>query len=198
MIGISACSVFSEPGVEKTPYTTVLQDEAIEIREYPLLVIVSTLSSGDFDEATSASFRRLFKYISGNNITRQKIDMTAPALIEEKSPKIEMTAPVLIAEEGESWKMSFHLPSEYMFETAPEPTDRQVFLEQIKPQKTATLRFSGLLRRKKVEAMRQELIKWLDKKGYAYNAEEYKVAGYNPPWTIPFLRRNEIMIPIKE
>jgi hypothetical protein len=196
--GMTACSVFGEPGVEKAPYHLVLQDNAVEIREYSPLVIVSTLSSGDFDEATSTSFRRLFKYISGHNISRQKVDMTTPTLIEGKAQKIEMTAPVLIAEEGESWKMSFHLPSEYTFETAPEPTDQQVFLEQVKPQKTATLRFSGLLRRKKVEAMRQELIKWLDEKGYAYNAEEYKVAGYNPPWTVPFLRRNEIMIPIKE
>ncbi|SDY46278.1 SOUL heme-binding protein [Nitrosomonas halophila] len=198
LIGMTACSVFGESGVEKAPYTIVLQEEAIEIREYSPLVLASTISSGDFDEATSTSFRRLFNYISGENIARQAVEMTAPVLIEESGQKIDMTAPVLIAEAAEGWKMSFHLPSAFTFETAPAPTNQQVFLEKIEPQTIAALRFSGLMSRKKVEAMREELIKWLDEKGYIYNAKAYKVASYNPPWTIPFLRRNEIMIPVKE
>ncbi len=195
---MTGCSVFGETDVEKPDYSVVLKDYAFEIREYPALVMVSTESQGDYDETSNASFNRLFDYISGENIGSSKVEMTAPVMMEETSQKIEMTAPVLMSEKDKNWKMSFLLPSEYTFETAPKPTNEKVYLEKTAPKKVAVLTFSGLLRKKKINDMRKELEKWMDEKGYEYDAEDYKAAGYNPPWTIPALRRNEIIIPIKE
>ncbi len=194
MLTMTACSVFGEADIEKPDYKIMAQEQAFEIREYPALLAVSTYSEGSFNSASNRSFRRLFDYITGENKPGQKVEMTAPVIMQPKGQKIPMTAPVLMQQQDERWKMSFLLPAEFNIETAPAPSNAAVFLEPQPAQKFAVITFSGVLKPPLINQKHEELMIWLEKGNYTYDKSAYQVAGYNPPWTMPSLRRNEILI----
>lgn len=198
LLTMTACSVFGETDIERPDYKTMAQEQAFEIREYPALLAVSTYDEGPFNSASNRSFKRLFDYISGENGPGQKVEMTAPVIMEPKGQKIPMTAPVLMQQQDKRWKMSFLLPAKLNSETAPAPSNPDVFLESQPAQNFAVITFSGVLRSPLIDQKREELINWLEKSNYTYDSTTYQVAGYNPPWTIPSLRRNEIMIAVTE
>lgn len=195
-----ACSIFGKPGVEIAPYTVSLNDDNIEIRHYEELVLVSTAMGNEMDD-NSGAFNKLFRYISGNNKGQAKIEMTAPVLMDpdaSEGQKIAMTAPVIMDqdENADQWTMSFVLPEKYTYETAPRPKDPEVVLKRIPTLKVAAITFSGLLDKNNVQKHRNELEQWIASNNYTVKGQ-YKTAGYNPPWTLPNLRRNEVLIPIE-
>ncbi|MCA9773890.1 MAG: heme-binding protein [Myxococcales bacterium] len=196
-LALSACSVFGESNVEKAGYETLAQSNPYEVRRYDDLVLVSTVATGPYGDASDAAFRRLFDYISGENATREKVEMTAPVVQERKGEKVAMTAPVLQEASAEGWKMSFVLPASYTLATAPAPTDPAVRLESRPGEKVAVRRFSGLVGDRDINEEAAELRRWIELNGYEAASDEVRVARYNPPWTIPFLRRNEILIAIR-
>ena len=107
-----------------------------------------------------------------------------------------MTAPVIQQESGTVWQMAFVLPKGYTAETAPQPLDPSVTIKTMPSRLIAVMRYSGKLSEQVIEARSQELIDWLAKKGYqAISAP--RSAAYDPPWTLPFLRRNEIHVDIE-
>ena len=205
----TGCSVLGVNSVEEASYRLLEKEGKFELREYESLVAAQTAVDADFKEAGSIAFRRLFDYISGNNESQQKVAMTAP-VVAEAGEKIEMTAPVIGepvfgepngAEpnggepDGNTWRYRFVLPKHYTIETAPTPRDDAVTLESV-PQKTvAVIRFSGLVSREDVEEKTEELSRWMTANKLA-PASGPRWAGYNPPWTLPFLRRNEVMIDV--
>ena len=189
----SACSVFGGAAAPEPSYVVVRVEAPFEIRDYPELVIVSTAMTDD----SGAAFGKLFDYISGVNQGNRKISMTAPVLQARGGDKVEMTAPVIQGRigDGESRQMAFLLPESFTFETAPLPIDPSVSLSTIPPRRVAAVRFNGRLSDEAAEAQRLKLIAWLSEQqiepvGLAESA------GYNPPWTLPPLRRNEVFIPI--
>ena len=199
MIPMSACSVFGNPGVEIASYNVFQKDEDIEIRFYEELVLVST-PMNTLDENESA-FGRLFNYISGENLGEAKIDMTAPVLMDStqtSGQKIAMTAPVIVGQDADAAgpTMSFVLPSKFTLETAPRPTNPDVTLNKLSNFKVAAIRFSGTLNRDSTQKHRKQLEEWIDTNGYRI-VGPYKSAGYNPPWTLPNMRRNEVLIPVE-
>jgi len=125
--------------------------------------------------------------------------MTAPVIMQNQDAgqKIEMTAPVFMSNQGENQTMSFVLPVQYDFQTAPKPANSSVRLEEIKDYKVAALQFSGLLNEKNIQRHHSLLQNWIDNSDYQKTGS-YMTAGYNPPWTLPFLRRNEILIPVEK
>jgi hypothetical protein len=188
-----ACSVLGGPAAPEPSYTVVRAEDPFEIRDYPELVIVSTAMTAD----SGAAFGKLFDYISGANQGSRKISMTAPVLQARKGDKVEMTAPVIQGRIGdaESRRMAFVLPENFTVETAPLPIDPSVSLSTIPPRRIAVVRFSGRLSDEAAEAQRVKLTGWMSEQQIeAVGPAES--AGYNPPWTLPPLRRNEVFIPI--
>lgn len=214
------CSVFGARS-EETPRSSVIeQEEQFEIRQYESYLVATTTVEGRYGEATNAAFRRLAGYIFGKNVSSQKIAMTAPVAMEPKSEKIAMTAPVMmepksekiamtapvmmepksndVLAEASAWEMSFMMPSQYKMEDLPVPQDPLVKIKEQPGRLMAVLRFTGLRDEAKIQEKTQELQSWLEKKG-GYEAVGTPIfAGYDPPWTIPFLRRNEVMIEIRK
>ena len=189
------CMVFGVRTVEQAGYAGVQREGAFEIREYDELVVVETTESGQLETAQSRAFRRLFDYISGNNRTRTKVSMTAPVLQEPESTTIAMTAPVIQDEVADGWRMAFVLPSKYTFETAPRPEDERVVLRRHRGGRFAVVRFSGSLDEAVMRTQAARLQQWITDQGLeAISAP--RSAAYDPPFTIPFLRRNEIMIEV--
>ena len=98
--------------------------------------------------------------------------------------------------------VSFFLNEEVVqskMEDVPEPIDKRIELIQVPAQTYATIRFSGFWdNQKKREKYGQELAQWLEKQTDYQVISPPAFAGYDPPWTIPFLRRNEVLVEIKK
>jgi effector-binding domain-containing protein len=193
---LSGCSVFGIRTAEEARYTVLVQDGEIQIRQYERLIAAQTEVEGDYDQTTSKAFKRLAGYIFGNNKKKQEISMTSPVLQERENEKLSMTAPVLQEKSGEKWTMAFVMPSKYTLETLPEPADPEVNLIRIPGKKVAAMRYSGFLTERRISEKAQELTAWLEEKGLKALSSP-RSAGYDPPWTIPFLRRNEVHIDIE-
>ncbi len=201
MLTITACSMFGHSDVETAPYRISKSDGQIEIRHYEMLVLVSASMNGDLDNNEGA-FNKLFRYISGENTGAAKIAMTAPVLMDpagSEGQKISMTSPVIVDQDENSrnWTMSFVLPSTFTYETAPRPTNPDVTLNKITDLEVAAIQFSGILNNKNAQKYRSKLETWILDNGYRITGP-YQTAGYNPPWTLPNMRRNEVLIPIEK
>ncbi len=183
---------------EEPNYTVIEQADEYELREYDAMIVAEVLVSGEMDEASSKGFRLIADFIFGNNTasngTKEEIQMTAPVTIEPRSEKINMTKPVTIKEEEGKWRVHFVMPREYTLDSLPTPNKKEVNLRQIPALKYAVIRFSGFTDETKIADKTAKLINWMNSKGLSANGLA-QLARYNPPWTLPFMRRNEIMIP---
>jgi isocitrate dehydrogenase kinase/phosphatase len=122
--------------------------------------------------------------------------MTVPVIQQQEAQTMAMTAPILQQKERAVWLMAFVLPQGYSVASAPLPLDTAVIIKEIPGKKTAVIRYSGNLSEAGIEEKAEELKKWLDERGYqAISAP--RSAAYDPLWTLPFLRRNEVHIDIE-
>ena len=168
----------SRSGYESAPYSVILSDGDCELRDYPELAIVRTGMPDSGGDGSNAGFGKLFRYISGNNKTRESIAMTTPVFISQ-----------------EPRTMAFVLPAKSSFEDAPAPLDSSLSLEKIPAGRFAVLRFGGTRSSTKESEALALLKNWLAENGLA--SAESPVFGYfDPPWTPSFLRRNEVMLRI--
>lgn len=198
VIFISACSLFGKQGVDMATYSVVKAENPFEIRQYNSFIIAKTSVNGSYEDMGKIGFNRLFKYISGNNQKQSKIAMTAPVLQKQEvtSEKIAMTAPVLMSNKDKNWTMAFVLPETYSLQTAPKPLNADISIEEVREHKVAVLIFSGFLNEETIIEKTNELQKWIIKNNYK-SLSDPVIAGYDPPWTIPSFRRNEIQITVK-
>ena len=182
---------------EEPSYTVIEKSGDFELRAYGPMIVAETQVSGPMGDASSAGFRLIADYIFGNNTSRaggnEKISMTAPVTMKPKSEKISMTAPVSMEQAGEQWRVHFVMPSQYTLDTLPKPNNPAVRLREVPAGNYAVIRFSGLVSEKKRAAKTEELMTWLDSRGITPIGQP-ELARYNPPWTLPFLRRNEIVV----
>ncbi|MEM6489732.1 MAG: heme-binding protein [Pseudomonadota bacterium] len=196
---LAGCSVFGGKAAEEPPFDVVRADGEIEIRDYPAIVVArTTVTADDRDAAVSEGFSRLFGYISGDNTVTAEIDMTAPVIVEDgAAQEIAMTAPVIVegaaVDGAKAWTTEFVLPEGMTAESAPAPTDPTVEIATVPPRRTAVLRFSGFFSDGNVAEAQAALEAWLTAEGVAH-AGDWQSAGYNPPWTIPWFRRNEVWV----
>lgn len=183
---------------EQPAYDVLVKEGAIEIRRYAPYVAATTEAEGSYESGRNVMFNRLAGYIFGENRKQEKIEMTAPVVAEKAEPeRIPMTAPVVVEQGAGTWRMSFMLPSRYTLETAPVPTDPRVTIHEVPPETLAVIRFSGPLEEAAVEAHARTLSAWLGERSDYVAVGPHRYAGYDPPWAIPFLRRNEVMIPVE-
>ena len=189
---VTACSVFGGKAADEPAFRVLLDDGNVEIREYDSYAVAETRVPAPFDEAIGTGFRRLFNYISGANRNQAGIEMTAPVLVEPGPEQIRMLASETIG----GWAIAFVLPAGYTAATAPVPDDVRVTVRDVEARRVASIRFSGLLRTRAAEARRQALARWLEARGFEH-AGDWQIAGYNPPWTLPPLRRNEVLVTLR-
>lgn len=193
LVADSTTAVLGIRTFEQPEYEVITEDGDFEVRSYPEMIAATTTMSANARDG--AGFGRLFDYISGANTVERKVAMTAPVLQADTSRKIAMTAPVLQDEREDGRSMAFILPARYSIENAPRPTDPAVNLDVVPSARFATIRFSGRLRPELIESKTAELRAWMEQRGLAA-AGEPMWAGYDPPYTLPALRRNEVWIPI--
>jgi DNA gyrase inhibitor GyrI len=195
-LAITAFSFWGCATVPEPAHKVVSRIDGYEIREYSGYLVAETTVSGPWKDALNEGFRRLFSYISGNNEGSAKVAMTAPVLSREPE-KIAMTAPVLQeAGTGDVQVVSFVAPAFYTMETIPAPKDPRVRIRQVPPFTAAVLRYGGWTDPEKIEKKTGELRSLLARDG-RIAIPPFLSAQYNPPWTIPPFRRNEIIVRIR-
>jgi hypothetical protein len=196
LITITGCTIVGIRNSEEAAHTVLFEQDNIQIRLYEESLIAQTITKGSYKESGNEGFKRLAGYIFGDNQSNQKIEMTTPVIEKETSEKIAMTVPVYQEETDNLWTMTFVLPSKYTIDTIPKPIDNNVVVKQLAEKKVATIRYSGLINDEKLQQKILELEQWLDNNDYVSKSKPYS-AAYDPPWTVPFLRRNEIHIEIE-
>ena len=189
--------------IEEPAFSVLRQDGDIEIREYTPYLVAETLIAGadDRNAAANEGFRRLFRYISGDNSAAGKIAMTAPVLQSQErannGEKIAMTAPVQQMQTEAGWRVGFVLPAEYTLETAPVPDDERIQVRQAAPRQMAVMRFSGRWSESNYTRHRDELLAFLARENIETDGNVL-YAAYNAPFSLPLMRRNEVMVEIRK
>ena len=210
--------------IEEPAFTIVETDHEIEIRHYAPMIVAEATLEGDLQTASNAGFRVIADYIFGNNhaahdadrAMSQKIAMTAPVTVmpTDDSMHREMTAPVTLAAQGgpaqggpaqgdpgwsmtaaKRWRVHFVLPQRYAMSVLPRPNNEAVTVREVPATRYAVVKFSGLAGAAKLQKHTARLFGWLKEKNYLAIGSP-QLARYDPPWTLPFFRRNEVMIEI--
>ena len=192
--GVLAGPVMSN--VEKPDYKVIQSEQNIEIRQYEPMIIAEVEVDGKREDAIREGFRLIADYIFGNNTVQRDIAMTAPVQ-QQESQKIAMTAPVQQQSTGRSWQISFVMPSKYSMETLPEPKNDRVRLKEIMTKKFVVIKFSGTNSNENVTEHENQLMNYIEANQIKI-IDSPKYAFYNAPWTLPFMRRNEVMIEINQ
>jgi hypothetical protein len=205
LLSLVGCAATPEP-----KFDLLGQSGRLEVRRYHPRLVAQTTVDAPYDDAANVGFRRLADYIFGSNTTSASIEMTAPVGIAPAQPKssgttIEMTAPVTISPNNSSatqYVVTFTMPEHYTRASLPNPNNPQIVISELPPKTYAAIRFSGYTGADTVQARTNELRAFiksarlipLDPSTGATPA----VARYDPPWTLPWFRRNEILIEIQD
>ena len=183
-------------GTEEPHYLRQPLTEDVELRRYGPRIAAETTVADNEDRARSIGFRRLASYIFGANHRDETISMTAPVGQQSDHDEIAMTAPVAQSRNaGDRWTIRFFMPSKWTMETLPQPDDDHVRLVTVPGETVAVLRFSGDRSADAVAQRTDQLRKTL-RENAVEPAGEPVAWFYDPPWTLPFRRRNEIAIPV--
>ena len=198
-------SLLTLPGVamatEEPEYTILNQVDNFELRRYDPQIVAQTWVTGDQKQAGNKGFKILADYIFGNNTApggeSSKISMTSPVKMQpqradsDQSQKIAMTSPVAMQEQDGKWRVRFVMPSKYTMQTLPKPNNDEVIIIEVPAKTYGVIKFSGLTGEEKVATKTAQLKEWMQNLNIVGTPE---MARYNPPWTLPSMRRNEIMI----
>ena len=163
--------------IETLNYRLLTKVDNVEIRSYSEHLLATVKVDSGFSRAGYSAFGDLFDYISGNNREKQKIAMTTP-VIQRPTKK--------------GWAVSFVMPEMLLSQGMPEPQSNQVVQEKIESRLMAAVQYSGSWRESKFLKHKGILIKTIKK-------TEYRICGpvlwarYNPPFSLPFMRRNEVI-----
>ena len=197
----------SAMAIEEPAFKVTLKADAFEVRQYAPTLIAETWVEGDMDEASNKGFRRIADYIFGNNRAQSgssaKIAMTAPVTVEPQSEKIAMTAPVTMSaatkdiREAKLWRVHFVMPSQYTLSSIPQPNNPDVKLKELPGKLMAVHSYTGFNTLSKVQSKTDELLSWLQQKNFKVIGAP-QLSRYDPPWTLPMFRRNEIMVEVEK
>lgn len=196
--------VYSIAGIEQPPYEVIESRDGYEIRQYAPQLAAEVEVDGDFTAATNRGFRALADYIFGNNtapgedVGAESIAMTAPVIEQEAvSSPIPMTSPVVErSADANKRVITFIMPSAYTLDTIPRPNNPEVKLVEIPARRCAVLRFSGSMNDDVAAEKKALLSSYLERDGLEGTGPPM-LAQYNPPWTPPFMRRNEVLVELR-
>ena len=179
---VAGCSVVGiRDGTEQPKYSVVGHVGEVEIRNYGPRIVAETTIEADEDGARSAGFQRVAGYIFGANPSSTKIAMTAPVAQSPEAPG--------------SWVVRFFMPAGATMASLPKPSDPRVRLAEMSAETVGVLRFSGSYGGAALDGRRAALLATLE--GSPWRTVGAPVAWfYDPPWTLPFLRRNEVAVAV--
>ena len=181
--------LFSTPAwaeYEQPSYKVILEQDKFSIRDYSEVIVVETEVVASRRDATSEAFRKLFRYISGNNEANLEISMTSP---------VAQTLTNQDGEIGENWAVRFFLPRSLSEENIPKPSETGVAVVKLKAQKYGSVSFKGTQNDKKVSENLAKLEAFITENDYEVSGPPV-YAFYDPPFIPWFLRDNEILIPV--
>lgn len=200
LLGITfllALTTMPSHAIEEPTYSVVQKTEQFEVRQYAPYLVAEVVVPGPASEAGKQGFSLLGGYIFGKNKGERKLQMTAPVTqtpVEPPAPvKLEMTAPVTQAAVPSGFLVQFVMPKGYTLATLPEPLEARVKLREVPGNRVAVIRFSGSWSQSLYEEKLQTLRGALSAAGMATVGEPIS-SRYNSPFSLPFLRRNEIWI----
>jgi hypothetical protein len=176
--------------VEQPEYKVTTSGGSIEIRSYGPMIAAEADVQGERKAAIQEGFRLIAAYIFGANTPNAKIAMTAP--VQQQSQKI-----VTQQAGGDTWTVRFIMPRNWTIATLPAPNDIRVKLKPLPAKRMVAIRFSGLANDTLIETKTDELRKYALEHNLKTIGEPV-LAFYNPPWTLPFFRRNEVMLELAE
>lgn len=198
-MALAGCSVVGiRSGTEEPSYRLLATVGQVQIRQYAPRLAASVTLRGDEIQTRAQGFRRLARYIFGANANDASISMTAPvAQSAAESSKISMTQPVAQSQQSPgTWTISFFMPAKYTRSNLPKPVDPGISINDVPAETFGVLRFSGIPTTPSVVNASGELLSALS--GSNWQPEGAPVAWfYDPPWTIPWLRRNEVAVLVK-
>ena len=181
--------LFSTPAwaeYEQPIYKVILEQDKFSIRDYSEVIVVETEVVASRRNATSEAFRKLFRYISGNNEANLEISMTSP---------VAQTLTNQDGEIGENWAVRFFLPRSLSEENIPKPSETGVAVMKLKAQKYGSVSFKGTQNDKKVSENLAKLEAFIAENDYEVSGPPV-YAFYDPPFIPWFLRDNEILLPV--
>ncbi|KFK38401.1 hypothetical protein AALP_AA3G108200 [Arabis alpina] len=196
----------SVPDLETMKFKVLSRTDKYEIREVESYFVAETTMPGgngfDFYGA-SRSFNVLAEYLFGKNTIKEKMEMTTPVVtrkVQSVGEKMEMTTPVITrkGKDQTQWRMSFVMPSKYG-SNLPLPKDSSIKIQEVPRKIVAVVAFSGYVTDEEIERREQELKRALqnDWKFRVRDGVSVEVAQYNPPFTLPFTRRNEVSFEVE-
>lgn len=183
--------------IEEPDYTVLQTNDIYEIREYAPYIVAEVDVDGNARQAGNSAFRILAGYIFGDNTVQEKMAMTAP--VESRrasSEKMAMTAPVLTTEQSDGYTYAFVMEARYTLDTLPKPNDPRIRIREKPSRIVAVRRFSGSWSESRSREQEQVLRAALDEDEIKI-VGELEVARYDSPFTLPFMRRNEVMFAVQ-
>jgi hypothetical protein len=185
--------------IEEPAYEVLESFEEFEVRRYEPYLVAEVDVDGNFSEAGNNAFRILADYIFGNNSSATKMAMTAPveARKSESGEKMSMTAPVTATSTNDSdlTTFAFVMEGKYTRETLPVPNDDRVRIRLMPARVMAVRRYSGRWTESNYNRHKTTLRTALDDAGISFSGEPI-LARYNSPFSLPMMRRNEVMIEV--
>lgn len=167
--------------IPRPDYKVIKKERNIQIREYAPMILAEVQVLGDRKQAINQGFRVLAKYIFGGNSLNKKMAMTAPVTQQKFK---------------DSWKVRFVMEKQYTLETLARPLSLQVNVHPMDAKNFVVIRFNGLATDKNILKHTKKLQAYISG-NHLISTDDPILAFYNPPWTLPFFRRNEIMVEIK-
>jgi hypothetical protein len=180
---------------EQPSYEVLQKNGDIELRQYQPRIIASVEVPASDKDAANQAFRILAGYIFGKNKGQQKVAMTVPVTEEVKAEKIAMTIPVTEEKIGQSMRMSFNMPTKYTLDSLPKPNDERIKFSTLPPARFVTIRFSGFASAAAFDKHTKILKSYMSEHQLKESGQPMK-AFYDAPWTLPFFRRNEVLIAV--
>ena len=169
--------------IEEPSFTVLINEPPHQLRRYSGFIVAETEVQGDFDSASRAGFRKVAKYIFGGNRSN-----------DGSSRKIPMTAPVTVEQLSDSWRLHFVMPKSESIDRLPTPLQSDVKLRPVNEHVVAVVTFSGFTTHRSIHLASLDLNNWMNSKQLQAIGSA-QIARYNDPFTMPWKRRNEIMIP---
>jgi hypothetical protein len=179
--------------VEQPEYCVEASEGPIEIRAYGPMIAAEAEVKGGRRTAIAEGFRLIAAYIFGANRSNAKIEMTAP--VQQES--LAESGPASQRSDDRIWTVRFIMPKKWMLESLPVPSDSRVSLVPLAAKRMAVIRFSGSADDGLIQAKTAELQRYISEHELT-PVKGPLLAFYNPPWTLPLFRRNEVMFELAE
>ena len=181
--------------IEEPKYEIIQSDGPFEIRKYTEMLVAETYVDGDMDEASNKGFRLIADFIFGNNQavdsnTSTKIAMTAPVTVESQNTDMSVQT-------AKKWRIHFVMPSQFTLTNIPKPKNEAISLREVPSKFYLVHSYSGFNTLGRVQSKTEETMEWAKRKSLKVISSP-QLSRYDPPWTLPMFRRNEIMVEVAQ